>query len=101
MTPRTSPLPKFPVLAGLSRVAIGEPIHYLRAQPGNNSNPHTNKTAAHHQPPVAQCILYPVEQAALQRYRLLFDAELSQGQIQRRGNAEKSKRDNAYGKTIQ
>src|SRR5262249_57033378 len=89
------------MLDALSRMAVSEPIHHLRAQPGDNSHPDTDKTTAQNQPPVAQGIPYPVEQAPLERHSLLLDAKLSQSQIQRRGNAEKSERDNAYGKTVQ
>src|SRR5262249_15546359 len=45
------------VLAGLSRMAVGEPVHHLRAQPRHDSHPNTNKTTAHYQPPFAQGVL--------------------------------------------
>src|SRR5262249_60028200 len=53
------------VLAGLSRMAVGEPVHHLRAQPWHDSHPNTNKTTAHYQPPFAQGVLDSVEQTPL------------------------------------
>ena len=74
----------------LRRMAVGEPVHHLRAEAGNDSHPHANETTAHHQPPFAQTILDPIEQTASERHRLLLDTELGQSQIQRRGNTKRA-----------